>query len=99
MSRPFDPDRERPSWARSPIPCEDCGNLLEAEDWGSPGRPPSVCRSCQNKRYEARTRNTTQGERRRRRKALVAKRRRLEARIERDTAELENVRQALAANV
>ena len=99
MSRAFDPNRKRPSWAPPPVPCEDCGTLLEPDDWYSPGRYPRVCRACQNKRYEAKIRDTPKGERRCGRKTLVAKRRRLEARIERDTAALEDVRRALAADV
>ena len=96
MSRIHDPNRKRGYWATPPVPCEDCGALLETENRYNPGRYPSVCRACQNKRYEARIRDTPQGQRRRRRKALLAKRRRLEARIQRDTAALENVRRVLA---
>ena len=97
MSRPFDPTRKRPAFAPDPIPCEDCGALLDPNEHWSRGQQPRLCRSCQNKRYEAKTRNTPQGERRRRRNALLAKQRRLEARIQRDTVSLENVRQSLAA--
>ena len=96
MSSIYDPNRKHVFWASPPVPCEDCGTLLETENRYNPGRFPSVCRPCQNKRYETRIRNTPQGQRRRRRKALLAKRRRLEARIQRDTADLENVRRALA---
>ena len=85
MNKPFDPGRERPRWAPDPIPCEDCKILLDFE-WFSPGRRPSVCRTCQNKRYEAKTQATPNGERRRRRRTLLAKLKRLEARIERDQA-------------
>ena len=83
MSKPFDPDRERPRWAPDPVPCKDCGSLLEF-NWWNPGPKPTVCRTCQNKRYEAKTQGTPEGERRRRRKTLLAKLKRLEARINRD---------------
>ena len=30
MSQLYDPDKERPAWSSAkPIPCEDCGTLLE----------------------------------------------------------------------
>ena len=48
------------------------------------GSNPEVCRSCQNKRYEAKTRGTPEGERRRKRKTLLAKLKRIEDRMIRD---------------
>ena len=83
MSKLFDPDVERPRWAPDPIPCEDCGTLLD-NDWYKSGPRSQVCRSCQNKRYEAKTRGTPEGERRRRRKTLLAKLKRIEDRMIRD---------------
>ncbi len=88
MSRPYDPGRGRPAWAPAPVPCEDCATLLDPNGWSGSGRQPSVCRTCQNKRYEAKLAGTAQGERRRRRKALRSKKRRLETRIARDQAQL-----------
>ncbi len=83
MSKLFDPDVERPRWAPDPIPCEDCGTLFD-NDWYKSGPRSQVCRSCQNKRYEAKTRGTPEGERRRRRKTLLAKLKRIEDRMIRD---------------
>ena len=95
MSRPHDPN-SRPAWTAQPVPCEDCGKLLDYDCW-RPGRNPSVCRSCQNKRYEAKTKGTPEGERRRKRSALLAKLRRVKARIVRDQLTLEQVREELKA--
>lgn len=86
MSRAFDPDRPRQPWEPKPKRCEDCGDPLESNGWHGP--PASVCRGCQNKRYEAKIAGTPEGERRKRRKALLSKKRRLESRIERDRAAL-----------
>ena len=61
------------------------------------GSLPQVCRPCQNKRYVAKIAGTPQGARRKRRKALLAKKRRLESRIERDQAELAGVLLELGA--
>ncbi len=83
MSQLYDPDKERPRWAAEPVPCEDCGALLD-NDWWKSGPQARVCRRCQNKRYETRTRETPEGKRRRKRKTLLAKLKRLEARIVRD---------------
>lgn len=81
------------------MPCEDCGVLLEPDsEWYSSGPAARVCRSCQNKRYEAKIAGTPKGERRKRRKALLAKKRRLEARIERDHGELASVLRELQAD-
>ena len=93
-----DPDQPRPGWAPQPVPCEDCGVLLEPDsEWYMSGPAPRVCRRCQNKRYEAKIAGTPQGERRKRRKALLAKKRRLEARIERDQGALASVLLELGA--
>ena len=83
MSQLYDPDKERSTWAAKPVPCEDCGALLD-NDWWKSGPQARVCRRCQNRRYEAKTRETPEGERRRKRKTLLAKLKRLEARIVRD---------------
>lgn len=83
MSQLYDPDKERPAWAAKPVPCTDCGALLE-NDWWKSGPQASVCRRCQNKRYEAKTRGTPEGERRRKRKMLLAKLKRIEDRMARD---------------
>jgi len=79
------------------VPCEDCGALLEpiADDGYS--HAPRVCRSCQNKRYEAKIAGTPEGARRKRRKTLHSKKRRLELRIERDQAALAAVLLELGA--
>lgn len=87
MSRPLDPGQESPSWC-PPVPCEDGGALLGPERGYFSGHMPRVCRSCQNQRYEAKIDGTPEGERRKRRKALVAKKRRLESRLGRDQAAL-----------
>ena len=82
------------------MPCEDCDVLLEPDsEWYSSGPAARVCRSCQNKRYEAMIAGTPKGERRERRKALLAKKRRLESRIERDHGELASVLRELQADV
>ena len=84
MSQLYDPDKERPSWAAKPVPCEDgCGALLD-NDWWKSGPQARVCRRCQNKRYEAKSKGTPEGERRRKRKTLLAKLKRIEGRMERD---------------
>ena len=84
MSQLYDPDQERPSWSTAkPIPCEDCGTLL-ADDWWKSGPRSRVCRRCQNKRYEAKSKGTPEGERRRKRKTLLAKLKRIEDRMARD---------------
>jgi hypothetical protein len=83
MSKLFDPNAQRSKWAPDPIPCEDCGTLLD-NDWYKSGPQARVCRSCQNKRYEAKTRGTPEGERRRKRKTLLAKLKRIEDRMIRD---------------
>ena len=89
MSRAFDPNIKRQYWEPDPVPCAGCGRLLEPSSWRNPGPDPDeYCKSCQNKRYEAKIAGTAQGARRKHRKALHAKRRRLEARIERDRAQL-----------
>ena len=90
MSRVLDPAQETPNWLPQ-VRCEDCGALLDAYSGYFAGSLPQVCRPCQNKRYEAKIAGTPQGERRKRRKALLAKKRRLESRIERDQAELAGV--------
>ena len=90
MSRVLDPAQEAPNWLPQ-ARCEDCGALLDAYSGYFAGSLPQVCRPCQNKRYEAKIAGTPQGERRKRRKALLAKKRRLESRIERDQAELAGV--------
>ena len=62
--------------------CQDCGQVQTRhtrEAWPT-GQDPSVCKACQNARYLARL-TPEQRERRSRRKALQAQRRRLEARI------------------
>lgn len=95
MSRAFDPYRPRQRWEPRPELCEDCGAPLESGGWHGPRA--RVCRSCQNKRHEAKIAGTAEGERRKRRKALQSKKRRLEARIERDRAELVGVLLELGA--
>lgn len=95
MSRAFDPNRQRHPWEPRPEQCEDCGAPLESDGWHGPR--PRVCRSCQNKRYEAKIAGTPDGERRKRRKALQSKKRRLESRIERGRAELIGVLLELGA--
>ena len=99
MSRVFDPNRQRPGWAPPPVECsgEGCETLLEPTGWCAPGPEPRFCRPCQNQRYEAKIAGTPQGETRKRRKALLAKKRRLESRIERDQAELAGVLLELGA--
>ncbi len=96
MSRVLDPAQETPNWLPQ-VRCEDCEALLDSEPGYFSGILPRVCRSCQNKRYEAKIAGTPQGETRRRRKALLAKKRRLTARIERDQAELAGVLLELGA--
>lgn len=86
--------KRKAAWTAKPVPCEDCGVPLDRDCW-RPGPKRSVCRSCQNKRYSAKTKDTPDGQRRRRRRALQAKLKRLEARIERDRRELVQVREAL----
>ena len=90
MSRVFDPTLKRYSWEPGPVVCagEGCETLLEPSSWRNPGPGGQYCRSCQNRNYESRIAGTPQGEHRKRRKALHAKRRRLQARIERDQGEL-----------
>ena len=88
--------KRKPAWTVRPVPCEDCGVLLECE-LRRRGPTPSVCRSCQNKRYEAHTKGTVAGQRRRRRKTLLAKLKRLEARLARDQLALVQVREELEA--
>lgn len=95
MSRALDPDRPRQPWEPRPELCEDCGAPLESGGWHGPRA--SVCRGCQNKRYEAKIAGTAEGVRRKRRKALQSKKRRLESRIERDRAELTAVLLELGA--
>lgn len=92
MSKP-DP-KSKPVWTSEPVPCEDCGRPIEYDFW-SPGPNPSVCRSCQNRRYEAKTKGTPAGERRRKRKMLLAKLKRVEARLARDRLTLVQVRKEL----
>ena len=96
ISRVLDPAQETPNWLPQ-VRCEDCEALLDAEPGYFSGTLPRVCRPCQNKRYEAKIAGTPQGERRKRRKALLAKKRRLESRIERDQAELAGVLLELGA--
>ena len=84
MSKSANPHR-KPAWTADPVPCEDCGDLIEFDCW-KPGQKPSVCRRCQNRRYEEKQRGTPAAERRRRRSSLRAKLRRLEARMKRDQA-------------
>ena len=93
MSKPYDHKR-KPAWTAKPVPCEDCGQLLEHDCW-TPGPKRRVCRSCQNKRYEARIKGTPAGELRRKRKTLLGKQKRLEARLERDQLALGQVREEL----
>ena len=76
---------------------EGCDTLLEPSSWRNPGPDPEYCRSCQNKNYEESIAGTPQGERRKRRKALHARRRRLEFRIKRDQAALAAVMLELGA--
>ena len=83
MSQLYDPDQERPTWAAKPVPCQDCGALLD-NDWWKSGPQARVCRRCQNKRYEARTKGTLAGQRRQKRKTLLAKLKRVEDRMTRD---------------
>ena len=90
MSRVLDPAQETPNWLPQ-VRCEDCDAPLDAEPGYFAGSLPRVCRPCQNKRYEAKIAGTPQGETRKRRKALLAKKRRLESRIESDRAELAGV--------
>ena len=99
MSRVFDHNRKRPGWAPGPVECsgERCETLLEPTGWCAPGPEPRFCRSCQNQRYEAKIARTPQGARRKRRKALLAKKRRRESHIERDQAELAGVLLELGA--
>ena len=96
MSRVLDPGEETPNWLPQ-ARWEDCGALLDAYPGYFAGTLPRVCRRCQNKRYEAKIAGTPQGEIRKRRKALLAKKRRLESRIERDQAELAGVLLELGA--
>ena len=79
------------------MPREDCEALLEPVADDGYSHAPRVCRSCQNKRYEAKIARTSQGARRKRRKALHSKKRRLRLRIERDQAELTAVLLELGA--
>ena len=95
MSRALDPGRPPPPREPEPELCEDCEAPLESGGWHGPR--PRVCRSCQNKRYEAKIAGTPEGVRRKRRKALQSKKRRLESRIERDQAELAGVLLELGA--
>ena len=84
MSKLFDPTQERPAWSSAKsVPCEDCGAQLD-DDWYKSGPRASVCRSCQNKRYEAKSKGTPAGVRRRKRKTLLAKLKRIEDRMARD---------------
>ena len=93
MSKPEDLE-PKPAWTSEPVPCEDCARPIEYDFW-RPGPSPSVCRSCQNKRYEAKTRGTPDGERRRKRRMLIAKLKRVEARLARDRLTLVQVSKEL----
>ena len=95
MSKAYNPDRD-PAWSASPVSCEDCGEPLEHECW-KPGPKPSVCRPCQNKRYEAKQKGTPEDTRRRRVRSLRAKLRRVNARMERDQKSVVNIREELKA--
>ncbi len=86
----------KPAWTSKPVPCEDCGHPLEYDFW-RPGPNPSVCRRCQNKRYEVKTKGTPEDERRRKHRTLLAKLRRLQARLARDRLTLAQVREELKA--
>lgn len=84
MSILYDPDKERLTWSSAkPIPCQDCGVELE-DDWWKSGPRASICRRCQNRRYEAKSKGTLAGKRRRKRKTLLAKLKRIEDRMKRD---------------
>lgn len=96
MARVLDHSQETPDWLPR-ARCEDCDAPLDAEPGYFAGHMPKVCRACQNKRYEAKIAGTPEGERRKRRKALHSKKRRLEARIERDQAALAAVLLELGA--
>ena len=61
---------------------------------GLPGPPPRVCKACQNARYLAKL-SPQRLEHRKRRKALLAKRRRIELKIQKAQAELRSVEAAL----
>ncbi len=93
MSKPYNPDRD-PAWSAAPVPCKDCGELLEHECW-RPGRKPSVCRPCQNKRYDAKLKGTPEAERRTRRRALRARLKRVKARLKRDQIALVQIQDEL----
>ena len=93
MSKSYDP-KHKPVWTAKPAPCEDCGQPLEYDFW-RPGPNPSVCRSCQNKRYHARTKGTPEGKCRLKRNTLLAKLKRVEARLARDRLTLDQVRKEL----
>jgi len=93
MSKPYNTERE-PAWSAAPVPCEDCGEDLEYDCW-KPGPKPSVCRPCQNKRYDAKQKGTPEDARRRRLRTLRAKLKRVMARIERDQAALVKIQEEL----
>ena len=82
MSKTCDPKR-KPAWTAEFVPCEDRGHLLEYDFW-RPGLNPSVCRRCQNMRYEAKTKGTPEDKRGWKRRTLLAKHRRVETRLARD---------------
>lgn len=93
MNKPED-SKSRPVWTSAPVPCEDCARPIEYDFW-RPGPTPRVCRSCQNKRYRAKTKGTPEGERLRKRKMLLGKLRRVETRLARDRLTLVQVRKEL----
>ena len=76
--------------------CQDCGQTqtrYTREAWPT-GAAPRVCKACQNARYLAKL-SPQRLEHRKRRKALLAKRRRIELRIQKAQAELRSVGAAL----
>ena len=76
--------------------CQDCGQTqtrYTREAWPA-GAAPRVCKACQNARYLAKL-SPERLEHRKRRKALLAKRRRIELKIQKAQAELQTVVAAL----
>ena len=76
--------------------CQDCGQTqtrYTREAWPT-GAAPRVCKACQNARYLAKL-SPERLEHRKRRKALLAKRRRIELKIQKAQAELRSVGAAL----
>ena len=71
--------------------------ICSSTTFGDPDGIRASAGACQNRRYDARTRGTPEDERRRKRRTLLAKLRRVEARIERDQLTLAQVREVLKA--